>query len=53
MKLIIFMQDGSVDMISVNQITNIVFCASLIKIFRIAREPKTYFYKDIKSMIIA
>lgn len=53
MKLIISMQDGSVYMLSVNQITDIEFGASLIKVVRIASEPEIYFYKDIRSMVIA
>lgn len=53
MKMIISLQDGSVYMLSLNQIYNIEFCASFVKIVRVAHETELYFYKDIKSIVIA
>ena len=52
MKLIISLQDGSLYVLSVSQITDIEFSDSFIKVARITSEPEIYFYKDIRSIVI-
>lgn len=53
MKLIISMQDGSLYMLSVSQITDLVFGATELKVWRITGEQEIYLYMDIKSIVIA
>lgn len=54
MKLIISMQDGRVNMISVNRIQSIVFEIDCIAIKdSITNEFTTYLYSEIRSMVIA
>lgn len=53
MKLIISMYDGSIYMLSANQITDIEFGASVINVHRISGDPEIFFYADIKSIVIS
>ena len=54
MKLIISMQDGSVEMLSINRIACIEFGDTAIAILdSITDETKIYLYKGIRSIVIA
>lgn len=59
MKLIISMQDGDVNMISVNSIERIEFTAEEIRITLITdiikgeTEPRKIYYRNIRSIVIA
>ena len=54
MKLIISLQDGSVQMVSVNQLDRISFSEKAIIIFSAFRdEPIEYNWVDIRSIVIA
>ena len=54
MKLIISLQDGSVQMVSVNQLDRISFNGKSILIFSAFREgPIEYNWVDIRSIVIA
>ena len=54
MKLIISMQDGSVEMLSINRIACMEFGDTAIAILdSITDETKIYLYKGIRSIVIA
>lgn len=54
MKLIISLWDGSVNMVSVNQLDRISFSEkSIIIFFNFREDPEEYNFVDIRSIVIA